>query len=170
MLSWWRTWWAKWRGDAGAPSRQALGQAGERAAERHLCAAGLRVVARNWRNPADAREEIDLVLWDGPVLVFVEVKARAASARVAGYAAVDTRKKAVLRRACRAYLKRLRPSPAHYRFDIVEVRHGVTEAEAAATAAMRLERALVSIQDEGREVWHYPNVPLFEPRRGRSGR
>ena len=79
------------------------------------------MVARNWRNPRDQREEIDLVAWDGDVLVFVEVKTRAEGALVPGYFAVDRRKKKVLRRSIRAYLQLLRLCPRTFRFDIAEV-------------------------------------------------
>ncbi len=159
-----------WRAFAGG-GRDAesarLGAAGERAAEEHLRANGLRVLARNWRNPRDEREEIDLVCEEragpgdrGPTLVFVEVKARAAGARVSGYHAVDIRKKAVLLRACRAYLKAMRRPAPHLRFDIVEVAHGADAAQLAAMRAMRLDPALASMRGE-RQVWHYRNVPLF---------
>jgi putative endonuclease len=147
-----------------------LGIEGERAAETHLRSNGLRVLARNWRNPADEREEIDLVCEQPPgpgdgaaILVFVEVKARAAGARVAGYHAVNKRKKAVLLRACRAYLARLRPPPRHVRFDIVEVTHGANEAGISAMEAMNLDRGVASIRG-GRQVWHYRDVPLFPDR------
>src|SRR4051812_4015444 len=63
-----------------------------------------KIVARNWRSPRDRREEIDLVCRDTDVLVFVEVKARAAGALVPGYYAIDRRKKRVLRRAIETYL------------------------------------------------------------------
>ena len=102
---------------------------------------GYTVIARNWRSPRDRREEIDLVCRDGEVLVFVEVKARAAGALVPGYYTVDKRKKKVLRRAIDAYLAQLRPAPRTFRFDVVEVSEG--EAEPAA------------------EVLHFENVPLF---------
>lgn len=140
-----------------------IGAAGERAAEAHLRANGLRVLARNWRNPKDAREELDLVAQDGDVLVFVEVKTRAAGARVSGYHAVNKRKKAVLLRACRAYLARLRPPARHYRFDIIEVAHAVDPARRAATEAMRIDARVCSVRD-GMEVWHYRDVPLFRDR------
>jgi putative endonuclease len=150
-----------------------LGFAGERAAEAHLRANGLRVLARNWRNPADEREEIDLVCEERPgrgvggrqetVLVFIEVKARVAGARVGGYQSVDRRKKAVLLRACGAYLARLRPPPRHVRFDIVEVVHGADAARDAAMEAMRLDPRVASRRG-GRQVWHYRDVPLFPER------
>ena len=149
------------------------GADGERAAEAHLRANGLRVLARNWRNPDDLREEIDLVCEDAscrhtdaggePILVFVEVKARVAGARVGGYHAVNKRKKTILLRACRAYLSYLRPQPRHVRFDVVEVTHGADEAADAAVRAMKLDPALASFRD-GRQVWHYRDVPLFPDR------
>jgi putative endonuclease len=100
---------------------------------------GFRIVTRNWRNPHDRREEIDLVGRDGGVLVFVEVKARAAGARVPGYYAVDPGKKRVLRRVCRAYLQRLRSKPRIFRLDVVEVELGAGEPV----------------------IRHFQNIPLF---------
>jgi putative endonuclease len=111
-----------------------------------LTARGWRVLARNWRNPADRREELDLVCADGEVLVFVEVKARSAHALVPGYFAVDARKKKVLLRAARAYLRGLRRPPRTVRFDVVEVALG-----AEGTAGGPGEPPLR----------HFENVPLF---------
>jgi putative endonuclease len=121
-------------GDAGAR--------GERQAEEWLQRErGFAVVARNWRAPRDRRQEIDLVCRDGEVLVFVEVKTRAANALVPGYYAVDRRKKRVMRRAIDAYLARLAPPPRTFRFDVVEVASG---GDGAAS-----------------EILHFENVPLF---------
>ena len=53
--------------------RRQLGDNGEAIARRHLEASGLRFVTRNWHCRAG---EIDLVMLDGDVLVFVEVKTR----------------------------------------------------------------------------------------------
>ena len=102
---------------------------------------GFAVIARNWRAPRDRRQEIDLVCRDGEVLVFVEVKARAAGALVPGFYAVDQRKKRVLRRAIDAYLARLASPPRTFRFDVVEVAGGADGAEP--------------------EILHFENVPLF---------
>jgi putative endonuclease len=60
-------------GSTTAARRRALGEYGERLAERHLVAAGMTVLDRNWRCPVG---EIDLVLRDGDVLVVCEVKTR----------------------------------------------------------------------------------------------
>ena len=69
---------------------------GERAAERFVRALGYRVVARNWRNPADRRDEADLLALspDGRTLVIVEVKR--ASGPWDPLERVDSRKKEVL--------------------------------------------------------------------------
>lgn len=102
------------------------------------------VVARNWRSPRDRRDEIDLVCRDGDVLVFVEVKARAAGALVPGYHAIDERKRRVLRRAAESYLAGLRPKPATIRFDVVEITFPADGIPAAKP-----------------EILHFENVPLF---------
>jgi len=146
-----------------APDKARTGEAGEAAAAEHLERAGLKVLARNWRNPADRREELDLVCQDGEVLVFVEVKTRKGGALVGGYHAVDKRKKAVLLRVCRAYLARLRPPPRHYRFDIVEVSHGLGPVDRLRADQAALPDALQSVKKD-REVLHFRNVPLFPER------
>ena len=56
-----------------------LGGRGENLAYWYLRQAGYTVVARNWRARSGAGE-LDLVGWDGPTLVFVEVKARTSEA------------------------------------------------------------------------------------------
>lgn len=127
------------------PSRGAsdAGEAGEELAAAWLqreCA--LAIVAQNWRNPNDRREEIDLVGRDRDVLVFVEVKARSAGALVPGFHAVDARKKRVLRRAIRSYLSRLAVKPRTFRFDVVEV---ILPGDATAKP----------------EILHFENVTLF---------
>jgi putative endonuclease len=99
------------------------------------------IVAQNWRSPRDRREEIDLVCRDAEVLVFVEVKARAAGALVPGYHAVDARKKRVLLRAIKTYLAHLREKPRTFRFDVVQI--GFPETQTAP------------------EILHFENVPLF---------
>lgn len=116
---------------------------GERLAEAFLKRSlGCRIVARNWRSPLDRRDEIDLVVLDGGALAFVEVKTRAAGAKVPGVFAVDARKRRALRRAARAYLSLLAEPPRTYRLDVVEV-----------TAAA-----------SGPEIRHYENVGLFSGR------
>lgn len=119
------------------------------------------IIIRNWRSPRDRREEIDLVARDGDVLVFVEVKARAAGALVPGYHAIDARKKRVLRRAIDAYLGQLREKPRTFRFDVVEVSFPVASKQAVSShAGARAGPADAGAAAEP-EVLHFENVPLF---------
>jgi putative endonuclease len=106
----------------GAFRSAAMGSFGETLAERFLSRKRkFSIVARNWRNPLDRREEIDLVCRDRGALVFVEVKTRADGALVSGYHAVNRRKRKVLRRAIKTYLRLLGSKPRVFRFDVVEV-------------------------------------------------
>jgi putative endonuclease len=126
------------------PTARSIGARGERIAETYLVRTKrYSLIARNWRSPHDQRDEIDLVMRDGHVLVFIEVKTRSADALVTGYHAVDRRKKQALRRGADAYLRALPRSdrPITFRFDVVEV----------STAPM----------PEQAEVRHFENVPLF---------
>jgi putative endonuclease len=135
LREWILGWWSRARGAAAD-----IGARGERAAAEHLRhEKGFAIVQRNWRH---GRDEIDLVCRDGEILVFVEVKTRAAHALVGGRAAVNRRKKRALARACRAYLAQLEVKPRTFRFDIAEVEHR----DGSVTA-----------------VRHFANVPLFAP-------
>ena len=69
------------------------GRFGEWSARRFLLRKGFFVIDRNWRNPNDRRDEIDLICKDREVLAFVEVRARNASARTTGYKSISPRKK-----------------------------------------------------------------------------
>ena len=101
------------------------GSRGEALAARFLrCERGFRILAQNWHNPYDKREEIDLIAQKDGATVFVEVKTRTAGALVPGYFAVDRRKKRALRGAIRAYLGMHLPRPRSYRLDVVEVEIG----------------------------------------------
>lgn len=95
----------------------ALGRWGEGQAASHYRALGATILARNWRH---GRDELDLVVLERQVLVFVEVKTRRTETGGSGYFAVDKRKKTALRRAAYGWLKRIGGAPFR-RFDIVEV-------------------------------------------------
>ena len=62
----WRPWWI-----AQEASPQDLGRWGEWVALKHLRKLGWDIVARNWKG---YEGEVDLIAYDGPWLVFVEVK------------------------------------------------------------------------------------------------
>lgn len=96
---------------------ESLGRRGERLAAAHLEARGCRVIARNWRA---GRLEVDLVVREGEVIAFVEVKTRRPGPQHPSEA-VDRRKRARLVRAAGRWIA-TRPEPAgEYRFDVVTV-------------------------------------------------
>jgi putative endonuclease len=98
--------------------RRALGEYGERLAERYLRDHGLAVVDRNWRC---ARGEIDLVVRDGDCLVFCEVKTRRSERFGAPVEAVDRRKAARLRRLASAWLQAHDEHPRRIRIDVIGI-------------------------------------------------
>ena len=103
------------------PTTKQKGDAAEDAALRHLQAAGLRLLARNYRTPGRGGGEIDLILRerDGTV-VFVEVRQRASASHGGAAASVSSTKQRRIIFAARHYLMRLR-TPPPCRFDVVVV-------------------------------------------------
>ena len=98
----------------------ALGRWGEDLAAEHLTAAGMQVLARNWRC---ADGELDLVARDvDGTVVFVEVKTRAGVGFGEPAEAVGRVKARRLRTlACRWLLEHRPPGAAELRFDVVGI-------------------------------------------------
>ena len=96
--------------------RKLLGQEGESAAEEYLRHKGYRIVARNLRSSVG---ELDLVVEDGQVLVFVEVKARRSDAFGGAIHAVHQRKQEKLIQLAAQYLARHHIKDRLCRFDVV---------------------------------------------------
>jgi putative endonuclease len=97
---------------------QAVGAYGERCALRHLIAAGLRPVDRNWRCSAG---EIDIVAWDGEVLAFCEVKTRRGGAYGTPAEAVVPAKARRLRTLAVRWLTATGTTAPELRFDLLSV-------------------------------------------------
>lgn len=99
--------------------RQRAGRRAESRARRHLERRGLRTIARNYTRPYG---EIDLVMRDGTVLVFVEVRYRGPGSWFDGVQSVDSAKRRRLARAAESFLDRhpeFDSDPS--RFDVVSV-------------------------------------------------
>ncbi|KAF0094335.1 MAG: hypothetical protein E1N59_2051 [Puniceicoccaceae bacterium 5H] len=96
------------------------GQKGEALAAAYLRTFGLAVICRNWRR---GKHELDLVMRDGDVLVFVEVRTRPADASVPGFETLTAGKRQALRQGMEDYLRRVPRQPRTWRFDMVEVNH-----------------------------------------------
>lgn len=111
----------RWRARRGlldeqeAPRR--VGVQGETYAYWYLRRLGYVMIARNVSFPG-LPGEIDLVGYDGPVLVFIEVKTRRAG-QAAPEEAVTEAKQEALRRVARAFLRQRRLRGVPWRFDVV---------------------------------------------------
>lgn len=145
MIAWLKQQWARLRGERLARTeKEKSGFAGETAAARFLAKErGMAILVRNWCSPRDRRDEIDIVCRSPEgVIVFVEVRTRTGDNLFAAYGSIDSRKKAVLKRASREYLRGLgaRRHELSYRFDVV----------------------IVQRTAEGQYLpHHFQNVPLF---------
>ncbi|MCM6773884.1 YraN family protein [Nocardia sp. CDC159] len=96
----------------------ALGAFGERLAARHLRAAGMRIVDRNWRCRYG---ELDLIARDAAVTAFVEVKTRTGLSFGRPAEAVTRAKQQRIRRLALLWLAE-HPGPRRrIRFDVVSV-------------------------------------------------
>ena len=106
---------------AGVTTKQ-RGDAAEAAALAHLQAAGLVLVARNYRTPGRGGGEIDLIMRDprDGTLVFVEVRHRAGASHGGAASSITGVKQRRIVFAARHYLSRLRTLPP-CRFDVVLV-------------------------------------------------
>ncbi|HMO51055.1 MAG TPA: YraN family protein [Kiritimatiellia bacterium] len=130
------------------PAHLATGQWGEREAERFLNSRNYKTLGR--RVAIGRHDEVDLITRSpDDVLVFVEVKTRGDERFGRPVAAVDRRKQRVLSRAARAYLKKLRPRPDYFRFDVVEV---VGSPEGGLRDIRHIENAF-SIMENKRIFW-----------------
>ncbi|MDR2628561.1 MAG: YraN family protein [Puniceicoccales bacterium] len=117
-----------------------LGRQGEDLATNFLEQKGFKILKRNW---AYGRGEIDLIAFDKyqNILVFVEVKLRSADAFVPGYFAVNKKKKDILRKTCKAYLRQFGSPNICYRFDVIAIE--------------------VNQTGNFHRISHYENVKLF---------
>jgi putative endonuclease len=100
------------------PPHLATGRWAEQAAEAFLQTHGLQPVDRNFRCRAG---EIDLVMTDANVLVFVEVRFRRDQRFGGGLESVTPAKQRKLMAAAGAYLARHRAGGASCRFDVLSV-------------------------------------------------
>ena len=99
--------------------RGGLGKEGEAVAEEFLRAHDYTIVARNFRCRAG---EIDLVVLDGPTLVFVEVRSRRGDRAGTPLESVDGRKQAQVARVARHFLTMHGWHDRDARFDVIGVR------------------------------------------------
>jgi putative endonuclease len=112
----------RWRRrETALPAHLVTGIEGEDAAYFYLRRKGYVIVARRW-SAGNLPGDVDLIAWQGELLCFVEVKTRTARDMSPAEIAVDTHKRAVLRRLARRYVRELpQPTAPQVRFDVVSV-------------------------------------------------
>jgi putative endonuclease len=98
-------------------AKQITGQLGEDAALAYLQQHGLRLIERNFLCKGG---ELDLIMQDGEVLVFVEVRKRADRNHGGAAASITPAKQKRLITAAQHYLQRYRMPPA-CRFDVIAI-------------------------------------------------
>ena len=95
-----------------------LGRQGEAAAENYLQKLGMRTLARRYRG---ADGELDLVMEDGNVVVFVEVKLSGKGGRGSGLCRVTPSKQRRMIHAAASFLLEREWFSRPVRFDVVEI-------------------------------------------------
>ena len=98
--------------------KQLLGKEGERIAERYLLKKGYKLVERNYRCPSG---ELDLIVLDRRVVVFVEVKTRTGHAFGTPFEAVEFRKQQKMTQAAQYFLAQKGLQQRDARFDVVGI-------------------------------------------------
>ncbi len=106
-----------------------LGERGERAALEYLKEReGYEIVATNFLVPLGRglrnqklTGEIDIIAYDGDILVFIEVKTRTSDEFVAPERAVDLRKQRQIARAAHRYRQLIKVTREPHRYDVVTV-------------------------------------------------
>ena len=96
-----------------------LGIIGEEVALSFLSGLGYQLLEKNYRSRFG---EIDLIMQDGRVLVFIEVKARRSTLYGVPQEAVGAVKQAKIRRVAEQYLQYKGKEDCQLRFDVVAVR------------------------------------------------
>lgn len=82
----------------------------------YLRSLGYRIVASGYRTKSG---EVDIIAWDGDILVFLEVKARKSADPPED--SVGFRKQERIKRAAQSYISKHRLNEATYRFDILAI-------------------------------------------------
>jgi putative endonuclease len=101
-------------------ARQTCGRRGEELAAEHFARLGFEVLARNRRTRFG---ELDLVVFDGATIVFVEVKTRRVETGADPWENLHDLKRSQVRKMAAAWLAEVRDRPfgAELRFDAVGV-------------------------------------------------
>lgn len=100
------------------PQHLALGQIGERLAEKQLALQGMRTICRSYRSDYG---EIDLIALVGSTIAFAEVKARKISPGDHPTDAIDRAKELRIAKSAMQFLKSKKLNHAACRYDVVAI-------------------------------------------------
>jgi putative endonuclease len=114
--------------------RKQLGQDSEAHAAEYLMDLGYTLLDRNW---ACRTGELDLVMLDGEVIVFVEVRSVRRRYLETAQASITEKKQARVASAAETWLSRKKPQQSDYRFDVI----GITAAAKSAPEIDHIEDA-----------------------------
>jgi putative endonuclease len=117
--------------------RRQQGQHGEQLAVQFLQRQGYRIQQQNYRCRGG---EVDIIAWDGPTLVFIEVKTKGQTAFGAPQAMVGGQKQKKIVHVAMVYVQQHQMQDVNIRFDVVAITllpgvpHEVTHVPGAFTA------------------------------------
>lgn len=101
-------------------SNKQIGDYGEKVACRYIQSLGAKVIYQNYRGPRGG--EVDIIVRDRNVLVFVEVKTRTKKTNYSRpMDAVDFKKRNYIIRGAHAWIKMLKSKEHLWRYDVVEI-------------------------------------------------
>ena len=103
---------------SGNNAKQVLGKEGEKVAEKYLVRKGYKIVERNYRCSLG---EVDLIVLDRRVIVFVEVKTRSGHGYGSPLEAVEWRKQRKMKQAAQYFLSQKKLHQRDARFDVVGI-------------------------------------------------
>jgi putative endonuclease len=98
--------------------RRRQGQPGEQLAVQFLQRQGYRITQQNYRCRGG---EVDIIAWDGPTLVFIEVKTKGQLTFGAPQAMVDGHKQKKIVHVAMVYVQQHQMQDVNIRFDVVAI-------------------------------------------------
>ena len=96
-----------------------IGKLGEKIAKHFLISSGAKILRKNFRSPRGG--EIDLIIREKEVLVFVEVKTRTNQNYGRPIESVDKKKQLYIQRAANYWLSLLKNRDIYFRYDVIEI-------------------------------------------------
>lgn len=98
--------------------RKLLGDWGEQTAKEFLLAEGYKLIAANWRNRSG---EIDLIMQDSNVVVFIEVRTKESSSFGTGVESITAQKRIKIREMATNFLQYKSWWDKPIRFDLIAI-------------------------------------------------